>query len=59
MKMQPFVDLTKGTGASGETLLLDYTAEPKAIVWAYQIRSTNFRTLANSRLTDRSQVDTI
>jgi hypothetical protein len=40
MKMQPYVDLTKGGGAPGETLLLDYTGKPKTIAWLFQIRGT-------------------
>ena len=38
MKMVPYVDLARKGGAPGETLLVDYTGQPKFLVWAFQIR---------------------
>lgn len=38
MKMVPYVELARATGAPGETLLVDYTGVPKFVVWAFQIR---------------------
>jgi len=51
MKMQPYVDLTKGGGAPGETLLLDYTGKPKALAWAFQIRGMIHNSDGDSRFT--------
>ncbi|KAG8806697.1 hypothetical protein FRC17_004853, partial [Serendipita sp. 399] len=42
MKMVPFMELTSEKGAKGETLLLDYTGDPKYFVWIAQLNNRHY-----------------
>ncbi|KAG8831442.1 hypothetical protein FRC18_006530 [Serendipita sp. 400] len=42
MKMVPFMELNTNKGAKGDTLLLDYTGEPKYLLWIIQINNRHW-----------------